>query len=171
MADYFIPVITAAILLWAWIKKVDIFGEFAAGVREGLATTADIAAPLIFLVTAIGLFKSSGLTDALTELLSPLLDIFGFPPECLKLAVIRPISGSGAVAVFESILREDHPDSFAGQVASVMLGSTETTFYTLAVYFGAVKVKNTRHALTASLSGDITGFIVSAAAVRLFMYR
>ena len=90
MADYFIPVITAAILLWAWIKKVDIFGEFAAGVREGLATTADIAAPLIFLVTAIGLFKSSGLTDALTELLSPLLDIFGFPPECLKLAVIRP---------------------------------------------------------------------------------
>ena len=107
----------------------------------------------------------------MTGLLSGFFDKIGFPAECLPLALIRPVSGSGALAVYEALLEEQGPDSFAGRVASVMLGSTETTFYTLAVYYGAVKIKNTRHTLAASLAGDITGFIVSVLTVNILFGR
>ncbi len=170
LGDYIVPVLTAAVFICGLVKKTDIFGEFTSGAMEGLQTTADIVPPLILLVTAVGMFRASGLPDFLSELMSPLLSAVGFPAECLPLAIIRPVSGSGAAAVFESILRENHPDSFAGRVASVISGSTETTFYTVAVYYGSLKIKNSRHTLAASLSGDITGFLVSAIAVRLFMY-
>lgn len=170
MGDHIVPVLTAAILICGIVRKTDIFGEFTAGAMEGLRTAADILPPLVLLVTAVGMFRASGLPDFLSELLSPVLAAVGFPSECLPLAIIRPVSGSGAAAVFESILRDDHPDSFAGRVASVISGSTETTFYTIAVYYGSLKIKNTRHTIAASLSGDITGFLVSAFAVRLFMY-
>ncbi len=166
-ADLVIPLIAALIVLTGLIKKVDVFDEFIEGAKENLQTSVSLLPSLIALVTAIGLFKASGLPEALAQLMSPVTSAVGFPSECVPLALIRPISGSGALAVFDGILRDCHPDSYAGRVASVLMGSTETTFYTIAVYFAAVKAKNTRHALPSALAGDITGFIVSAISVRL----
>ena len=163
-----IPVMILIIVSWGLYKRVDVFGEFARGAGENLKTCAELLPTLIALITAVGMFRASGAEELITGFFSGILGRIGFPAECLPLALIRPVSGSGALAVFESILKENGPDSFAGRTASVMLGSTETTFYTLAVYYGAVKIKNTRHTLAASLTGDITGFIVSVLTVNLF---
>ncbi len=145
MSDYIIPLFIAMIIIFGCFKKVDIFDEFTYGAGESIKTVFEILPALIAMI--------------------------GFPKECLPLAIIRPISGSGALAVYESILSDVHPDSFAGRVASVILGSTETTFYTIAVYYGAVKIKNTRHSLAAALSADLAGFIFSVLTVRLLMTR
>lgn len=163
-----IPVIILIIISHGLYKKVDVFSEFACGAKENLATCAGLLPTLIALITAVGMFRASGAEEMIISLVSGFFDRIGFPAECLPLALIRPVSGSGALAVYESLLEKNGPDSFAGRVASVMLGSTETTFYTLAVYYGAVKIKNTRHTLAASLAGDMTGFIVSVLTVNIF---
>jgi spore maturation protein B len=167
--SYIIPVLIALIILAGFIKKVDIFGEFIDGAGESLKVGVGILPALIALMTAIGMFKASGASGALTELIAPAAALIGFPPEALPLALIRPISGSGALATFETILTEVSPDSFAGRVASVMMGASETTFYTVAVYYGATKVTKTRHTIAACLTSDITAFIFSALTVNLFM--
>ena len=166
-ADLVIPLIAAFIVLTGFIKRVDVFDEFIEGAKINLQTSVSLLPSLIALITAIGLFNASWLPDAIAQILSPLTSAVGFPSECIPLALIRPISGSGALAVFDGILRDCHPDSYAGRVASVLMGSTETTFYTIAVYFAAVKAKDTRHTLPSALAGDLTGFIVSAVSVRL----
>lgn len=163
-----IPVIIAVIIIFGLYKRVDVFSEFAEGAKENIMTCARLLPTLIALITAVGMFRASGAEELITGFVSGFFDRIGFPAECLPLALIRPVSGSGALAVYESLLDENGPDSFAGRVASVMLGSTETTFYTLAVYYSAVKIKNTRHTLAASLAGDMTGFIVSVLTVNIF---
>ncbi len=168
LTDFVIPIFIAIIICAGLIKKVDVFSEFIEGAKENLKVGIDILPALIALLTAIGMFKASGALNVLTDFLSPLTNLLGFPSECLPLALIRPVSGSGALAVFESILTDSHPDSFAGRVASVILGSTETTFYTIAVYFGVTKVKKTRHTLISSLTSDITGFIFSVLTVQVY---
>jgi spore maturation protein B len=169
--SYIIPVLIALIIIAGYIKKVDIFNEFIDGAYESLRVGINILPALIALMTAIGMFKSSGALLAFTELIAPFAEKIGFPPEALPLALIRPISGSGAVATFESILTDVPPDSFPGRVASVMMGASETTFYTVAVYFGATKVTKTRHTITACLTSDLYAFIFSALTVTLFMGR
>ncbi len=169
-SDFIIPVLIAVIMISGLIKKVDVFDEFIEGARENLKIGIQILPALIALMTAVGVFKASGALEVLTAIVSPVTEFLGFPSECFPLALIRPISGSGALAVYESILSENHPDGFAGRVASVLLGSTETTFYTIAVYYSVTKIKKTRHTLGAALAGDLTGFIVSALTVRLFFY-
>lgn len=168
MTDYVIPIFIAAIIIFGSVKKVEIFSEFTNGAMESLKSGIDILPSLIAMITAIGMFKASGAMEILAQLLSPVTSFLGFPEECLPLAIMRPVSGSGALAVFQSILEDVHPDSFAGRVASVILGSTETTFYTIAVYYGAAGIKNTRHTLVSALTADFTGFIISALTVRLF---
>ncbi len=170
MSTYVIPVFIGLIMVIGIIKKVDVFGEFTDGAKESIGAAFEILPSLIALMTAIGMFKASGGLDMLSGIISPLTDLLGFPRECIPLALIRPISGSGALAVFESILTEVSPDSYAGRVASVVIGSTETTFYTIAVYYGITKVRNTRHAIASSLTADFTGFILSALTVRLFLH-
>lgn len=170
MSDYVIPVFIVLIIFSGIIKRVDVFGEFIEGAKENLKSAFDILPALIALMTAIGMFKASGGLEIISGLLSPVTDFLGFPSECIPLAVIRPVSGSGALAVFESILSDVSPSSFAGRVASVIIGSTETTFYTVAVYYGITGVKKTRHAIISSLASDFTGFILSALTVRLFLY-
>lgn len=169
MSDFVIPLFIALIAAAGLIKRVDIFGEFIEGARENLKAAFEILPALIALMTAIGMFKASGAADVIAFALSPLTELLGFPKECIPLAIIRPVSGSGALAVYESILREVSPDSFPGRVASVIIGSTETTFYTVAVYYGITKVKKTRHAIASSLTADFTGFLLSALTVRLFL--
>lgn len=168
MTAYIIPLFIAMIIVFGIIKRVPVFEEFCAGAKENLIVGIELLPTLIAMITAIGMLRASGAMSLITELLSPLTSFLGFPPECLPLAVMRPVSGSGALAVLEAILGENHPDSFIGRTASVISGSTETTFYTIAVYYGATNVKKTRHTLVSSLSADITGFIVSVLTVRLF---
>lgn len=165
--DFVIPVIIAAVLLVGLLSGVDIWNEFLLGAKENMMTAVEILPALIGIMTAIGVFRASGAVELLCSALSPLTTFLGFPEECLPLAIIRPVSGSGALGVYEQILSSCGADSFAGRVASVIMGSTETTFYTIAVYYGATKIKNTRHTLVCSLAGDFTGFVISALAVNL----
>lgn len=169
MSDFVIPFFIALIMVIGLIKRVDVFGEFTEGAKENLKAAFEVLPALIALMTAIGMFKASGALEVISAAISPVTGFLGFPEECIPLAIIRPVSGSGALAVFESILNDVSPDSFAGRVASVIIGSTETTFYTIAVYYGITNVKKTRHAVVSSLTADITGFIVSALTVRLIL--
>ncbi len=167
LGDYAIPLIMALVCLFALIKRTDLFSEFVKGAEEGLVTVKEIFPSLLALMVSVGMFKSCGGVELISSLLQPVTDLFGFPSECTPLMILRPFSGSGAVAIFENILTNCGADSFAGRVASVMLGSSETTFYTIAVYFAATKVKKTRYALAAALVGDLCGWWLSALAVRL----
>lgn len=168
ISNYIIPLVMCGILVFGLIKKVNVFDTFLEGSKEGAYTTFQILPAIIAIITAIGMFRASGALDFLVGLLQPLCDFLGFPPELTPLAIIRPISGSGALAVYQDILAQYGPDSFIGRVASVLQGSTETTFYTIAVYYGAIKISKTRYTVPCALSADLTGFIMSALAVRLF---
>lgn len=170
MSNFVIPVFIALIMAVGLAKRVDVFGEFTDGAKENMKSAFDVLPALIALMTAIGMFKASGGLEIISSIIAPVTEFLGFPRECIPLALIRPVSGSGALAVYESILTEVSPDSFAGRVASVVIGSTETTFYTIAVYYGITRVKKTRHAIASSLTADLTGFILSALTVKLILY-
>lgn len=171
IGDYAVPLIFAAVCLFGLIKRTDVFGEFVRGVEEGLGTVKEIFPSLMALVVSVGMFRACGGVELLTEWFRPVTEFLGFPPECTPLVILRPFSGSGSVALFESILGTEGADSFAGRVASVMLGSSETTFYTIAVYFAATKVKKIRYALAAALVGDMCGWILSGWAVGILIGR
>lgn len=140
-SDYIVPLIILAVTVAGIIKKTDIFDAFVEGAAEGLKTTSAILPSLICLMTCIGMFRASGAMELIVQLVSPITSFFGFPDECTPLIFIRPLSGSGALSVYDGIISENSPDSFIGRIASTMMGSTETTFYTVAVYFSAAKVK------------------------------
>lgn len=167
--DFIIPVFIAAVLVYGIIRKVDIFAEFTTGVKEGLSTIYDIFPSLFCLVLTIAVFRASGGMEMLTDLLSPVFSAIGFPAECAPLAILRPFSGSGSIALFEDVMSQHGADSFAGRVASVILGSSETTFYTLSVYFAATKVKKTGYALPAALCGDVAVCVLSSLIVKLLL--
>lgn len=167
--DFIIPVFIAAVLIYGLIRKTDIFAEFTAGVKDGLATVYEIFPSLFCLVVTIAVFRASGGMELLTALLSPVFEAIGFPADCAPLALLRPFSGSGSIALFEDILTNCGADSTAGRVASVILGSSETTFYTLSVYFAATKVKKTRYALPAALCGDLAVCVLSGVVVKALL--
>ena len=153
--------------LYGALRGVDVFAAFADGVRDGLRVLLGIFPSLAALLTAVYMLRASGALDALTGLLSPVLGALGVPAETAPLMLIRPFSGSGALAVAGELIAAEGPDSLAGRTAAVMLGSTETTFYVIAVYFGAAGVKKTRWAIPAALCADLTGFIAASAFARL----
>lgn len=165
--DFIIPFILSVIIICGIFKKVDVFTEFIEGAWDNIKTGVMILPALLGLMLCINMFKASGSIELISSIISPVTSFLGFPEECVPLALIRPVSGSGAIAIYEGIITENSPDSFIGRVASVLLGSTETTFYTIAIYFGATRVKKTRQTLVASLSADLTGFILSALLVRM----
>jgi len=115
------------------------------------------------------MLRASGLLEALTAAVAPLAQSWGFPPEVLPLALLRPVSGSGSLALLESIYAQYGADSFVGRVASVMQSSTETTFYTIAVYYGSIKIRRTRHTLAAAMVGDLCGVVLATLTVQLLM--
>lgn len=167
MTDYIAPVIILVILIFGIAAKTDIFDAFIEGAADGLKTTLDILPALVCLMTCIGMFKASGCMELLTAFVSPVTSLFGFPDECIPLIFIRPLSGSGALSVYDNIVANNGADSFVSRIATTMMGSTETTFYTIAVYFGAAKIKKSRYAIPAALTGDMIGWIASAVVVRL----
>ena len=166
---FIVPGIIGGIFLFGVVRGVNTFNAFLEGAREGLSTAVSITPALICLLTAVAMFKASGALDVLSWGLSPLAQAVGLPGEVIPLALLRPISGSGAMVLFNDLLAVYGPDSFIGRVASVMEGSTETTFYTIAVYYGATHVTWTRHTLPSALSADLAGILMSGVAVRLFL--
>lgn len=168
ISSYVLPCCIALILCYGLYKKVNIFDVFVDGAKEGISVSFNILPALIALMTCVGMFKASGALDVFTRLLSPLTDLLSIPKEIIPLALLRPISGSGSLVMFEDILKTNGAESFPGMVASVLQGSTETTFYVIAVYFSATKVKKTRYALFCALTADLVGFLISTACVRIF---
>jgi spore maturation protein B len=146
---------------------VDVYGALTRGAGEGLNIVIKILPSLVGLMTAVYMLRASGAMEALGNLIAPALKVLGIPTETAALLFIRPVSGSGALAIGSEIMEAYGPDSYVGRVAAVMLGSTETTFYTIAVYFGAAGIKKTRYAVPAALVADLTGFMAAAWAVRL----
>lgn len=169
ITDMIVPLIMILILLIGAIRRVNVTEEFTAGAGEGLRTAAGLVPTLVLLMTAVGIFSASGAAEMLASLLSPLAERLGFPRECLPLALIRPVSGSGALAAVEELFAHVHPDSPAGQVASVLMASTETTFYTITVYFAAIRKRPDSRIFIAAAAADLTGFILSALTVRLML--
>ncbi len=166
--EFIVPCIVAVILFVGFLRKVDVFSVFCEGAAEGLKTCADILPALVLLIVFIGMLQASGTVEALTAFLSPLCDAVCFPEECLPMVLLRPFSGSGAMAVYNEIAAANGADSFAERVASVMIGASETTFYTIAVYFSAVRVKKTRYAVPAALCADLTAWLVCGVTVMMF---
>ncbi len=164
-----IPVTIAAIFCVGIYQGVDVFGEFVAGAKEGVQTTVNILPALIAIMTAIGMFRASGALDILTNAAEPISSLLQIPKEVVPLTLLRPISGSGALVIVEDILKNSGPDSLAGRVASVMMGSTETTFYTVAVYYSAAGISKTRYTVPCALVGDMVGFVMSTTLVRIIM--
>lgn len=164
-----LPFMIGLIIFFGLLRGVKIYDVFLEGAGEGLRTALKITAPLVALISAISMLRASGALELICHGLSPLASFLSFPKDALPLAILRPISGSASLAILKDILNESGPDSFTGRVASVISGSTETTFYTLAVYFGSVGIKNTRHTLRSALIGDITGTILGAIIVRMLL--
>ena len=163
-----IPLLLAAVAICGLGKRVDVYGALTHGAEEGLTVLLRIVPALVGLLTAVSMFRASGAMEWLSDLCAPLLELAGVPAETIPLMLIRPVSGSGALAVATDLITTYGADSYLGRVSAVMLGSTETTFYTIAVYFGSAGIHRTRHTIPAAITADLTGFIASAFAVRLF---
>jgi len=158
-----IPVLLVFIPLVGMIRKVKVYDVFVDGAKEGFEVAVKIIPFLVGMLVAIGMFRGSGAMDLLTNALRPLLASINFPPEVFPLAVLRTLTGSGSLAITTDLVKTFGPDSFLGRTAATMYGSSETTFYVLAVYFGAVQVKRTRHAVPAALIGDVVAAIATVA--------
>ncbi len=154
---YAIPVMIVGIVLFGFAKKVNVYEAFTDGAKEGFTTAVTIIPFLVGMLVAIGVFRASGALDLITNALAPITGLIGMPGEVIPMALIRPLSGGGASGVMNELFTTYGPDSLIGRMASVMNGSTETTFYVLAVYFGSVGIKKSRHALSAGLIADAVG--------------
>ncbi len=168
MTELLIPAIIAFVAVYGCLRRVDVYDGLVCGAGQGLSTMVRIAPALVALLTAVYMLRASGFLELAAQWLAPVLNAVGIPPETVALLLIRPISGSAALGVGAELIGTYGPDSTVGRTAAVMLGSTETTFYTVAVYFAAAKVTRSRHAIPAALCGDVAGFVAAAAAVRLF---
>ncbi len=158
-----IPFLLVVIPLIAMIRGVKVFDVFVDGAKEGFDVAIKIIPFLVGLLVAIGMFRASGAMDLLTNALKPVMAATGFPAELVPLAILRTLTGSGSLAFTTDLIKTHGPDSLIGRMAAVMYGSSETTFYVIAVYFGAVSVKRTRHAVPAALIGDIVAAIATVA--------
>ncbi len=162
------PAFAALIIIFGLARKVPVFEAFAVGARDGLLTLWKIAPTLLGLVFAVGLLRSSGAAEVIGSFVAPAADALGFPREVVPMALLRPVSGGGSTALLTSVFKDCGPDSFAGRVASVLAGSSETTFYAVTLYFGSAGIKKIRHTLAAAITADVTAMLLSVVTVRLF---
>ena len=169
MTDYIVPLILFFTTAFALRKKENAYDIMLQGAGDGLKLLVSILPAPIFLLTAVHMLRASGATEILSSLFAPVFSFFGIPPETAMLVLIRPISGSAALAVGAELMAQYGVDSLVGRTAAVMLGSTETTFYTISVYFGAAGIKKTRYTIPAALFADFVGFFMASWTVRLLL--
>ncbi|MGI5849842.1 MAG: spore maturation protein [Christensenellales bacterium] len=164
----FVPLFIVGIVIYGMAKKVSVYESFIKGAKQGLTTVIRILPYVVGFVFAINIFTASGCFDYIASALSPVLAPIGIPPEILPLALIRPFSGSASIGVLTSLLQKYGPDSFIGRTASTLMGSSETLFYTTALYFGSVGIKKTRYTIPAALISELSGLIASVTFCRIF---
>lgn len=167
ISSLIIPCVICFAVVAGLSKGVDIYSALINGAKKGLTVMAKVFPALVVLLPAVYMLRASGAADAIANLLSPVFQFLGIPPETAPLVFLRPISGSGAMAVAGELMQSHGADSLIGRTAAIMIGSTETTFYVVAVYFSAVGVKKARYAIPAALIADLTGFIVASLAARI----
>ena len=171
MVSYWIlPLLVASLLLYGWIHRIRVYESFIEGAKEGFQVAIRIIPYLVAVLVCVGMFRASGALDFLVGLVSPATALIGMPGEALPMAILRPLTGSGAFGFATETMTAHGPDSLIGYMVSTYQGSTETTFYTLAVYFGAIGVKNTRHTVPACLVADIAGILAATFIVNI-MFR
>ena len=168
MTDYLVPALLLGTALFALRRQEDAYDLLLTGAADGLKMLMTIIPALVILLTAVTMLRSSGALELVSAVLSPLLSFFGIPPETAVLILIRPVSGSAALAVGAELMATYGVNSTIGRTAAVMLGSTETTFYAISVYFGAAGIRKTRYAIPAALLADLVGFLMASWSVRLF---
>jgi len=164
-----VPLVILVFLCWGWVKRVKVYERFVEGAKDGFTTAIRIIPYLVAMLVAIGIFRASGAMDVLVSVITPLTNLIGMPPETLPMAIMRPLSGSASLGIMTELMKVHGPDSLVGILASTMYGSSETTFYVLAVYFGAVGVRNTRHAVPTGLIADVVGMLAAVWVVRLIL--
>lgn len=168
ITDYLVPILLLFCSAWALRKKENSYELLLQGAQEGLKLIISLIPTLVMLLTAVTMLRSSGAMEMIGRLFAPVFRFLGIPEETVLLVLIRPVSGSAALAVGTELMAQYGVDSVIGRTAAVMLGSTETTFYTISVYFGAAGIKKTRYTLPAALIADLTGFFFAALTVKLF---
>lgn len=167
LSAFVIPLILVGFPLYGLYKRVPVYESFVEGAKEGFAVAVRIIPYLVAILFAIAMFRASGAMDFLVAALSPVLGLIGFPVEVLPMAIVRPLTGSGSAGLVVDMVNEYGEDSLFVKMAAVMFGSTETTFYVIAVYFGAVNIKRTRHAVAAGLTADAAAALVAVWIVAL----
>jgi len=170
MIDYIVPLLLFFSAAVALRKKESPYDLMLDGAADGLKLIVSLIPTLVLLLTAVTMLRASGAIDTISTFLAPAFSFFGIPPETAMLVLIRPISGSAALAVGADLMAQYGADSLIGRTAAVMLGSTETTFYTISVYFGAAGIKKTRYTVVAALLADLTGFVMASLTARLFLH-
>ena len=161
-----IPFLLSAFPLYAALRRVKVYEEFVEGAKEGFDVAIRIIPYLVAMLVAVGMFRAAGGIDLLSRCLAPVLNVVGFPTDLLPMVLVRPLSGSGSLGFFTELVGKFGPDSLIARIAGTIYGSTETTFYVLAVYFGSVAVKRTRHAVLAGLTADLVSVIVAVIVCR-----
>jgi len=164
---FVLPTIIVGFPLYGLWKRVPVYEEFVEGAKEGLVVAVKVVPYLVAILFAIGMFRASGAMDFLVEGLRPVLAVIGIPPEVVPMGIIRPLTGSGSAALVLDMIQQFGEDSLLVKMVATMFGSTETTFYVIAVYFGAVNVKKTRHAVPVGLIADFAAFLMAVYLVRL----
>ena len=167
LSFWMLPALVAVFILYGWVRQVRVYESLVEGAKEGFQVALRIIPFLVAILVVIGMFRASGGLALIIGLIAPATQILGMPAEALPMALLRPLSGSGALAVASETMNTHGPDSLVGYMVSTYQGSTETTFYTLAVYFGAIGVKNTRHTVPACLLADITGILAATFIINL----
>lgn len=169
MTDYIVPLLLFTACAVALRKKESAYDWMLLGAKDGLKLLLTLTPTLVLLLTAVTMLRASGAMEMLSRFTAPVFSLMGIPPETAILVLVRPISGSAALALGADLMARYGVNSLIGQTAAVMLGSTETTFYTISVYFGAAGIKKTRYTLPAALIADLTGFIMASLTVKLFL--
>ena len=168
MLDYLVPLLILTASVLALRRKENTYDLLLSGATDGLRLLLSITPALIFLLTAVSMLRASGAVELISSFLAPVFGFFGIPPETAILVLVRPLSGSAALAVGADLMAQYGPDSQIGRTVAVMLGSTETTFYTISVYFGAAGIQKTRYTIPAALFADLVGFTMASWSVRFF---
>lgn len=165
---WILPIILIVILTMGLIKKVPIYEAFTSGAKDGFSVAINIIPYLVAIIVAVSMFKASGAINVISDLMGTLLEKLNVPVDVLPLMIVRPLSGSAALGVFSDIAHTSGPDSYATKLAAIMVGSSETTFYVLAVYFGSVKISKYRYALLSGLAADFIGIAAAVLVCQMF---
>lgn len=161
VSNWAIPVMIFVIVMVGFFRKVKVYEVFVDGAKEGFNVAVKIIPYLVAILVAIGMFRASGAMDLFTSLISPVTNSIGMPAETVPVALMRPLSGSGSMGIATELIKTHGASSMIGRIASVMFGSTDTTLYVIALYFGSVGIKKTRHAVPAGLIGDLAGLLAA----------